>query len=318
MKIETPVKSTFPTEGVIVALWLPITESGKLDREALRAHFSWLRECGIHGVMALGSSGRFPLMDLKWRLDALGFIAELAEDLPVIANISDIRPSVVAELGREAKTLDLAGIAIMPPSFYRVKDADQLAFFEHTAEQVDLPVLLYNFPELTGNRISPETIATFADRQRMAGIKQSGGEFEYHRELVDLGKSKGFSVFSGADTRLHEVLPMGASGCIGGLVNLVPEYMVAQFNHFCRGLPTELDLTCSRMAEVGRIVNQLPLPLSVASGVRARGWTDGANVSVVSRQSSAMMEGIVADLKAAFRSWGLPFGPHASSSFASA
>jgi 4-hydroxy-tetrahydrodipicolinate synthase len=298
---------------VLVALWLPHDADGVLDRAALAAHLAWLRGCGISGVMALGSSACFPLMDTRQRVEALEAIAELAGPLPVIANISDMRPGVMAQLGRAARQLGLAGVAVMPPAYYPLRDPDQLAFFEFAAESAGLPVLLYNFPELTGNRIAPETIAAFADRQPLAGFKQSGGEFAYHEALIRLGKEKGFAVFSGSDTRLPEVFALGASGCIGGLVNLVPEYMVAQFKHFHCGVPMQLEPVRSRMVETGRIVDQLAFPLNVAAGVAARGWETGTLPGIVSAPTRTRMEQVVAQLRSAFAEWGLPPGPSADS-----
>ena len=72
-----------------------------------------------------------------------------------------------------------------------------LAYFLHVADVVDLPVMLYNFPELAGKRIELETIAAFAEQAQMIAFKQSGAEFEYHRELIALGREKGFVVMSG-------------------------------------------------------------------------------------------------------------------------
>src|SRR5437763_14056073 len=108
-----------------------------------------------------------------------------------------------------------------------------LAYFLHVADEVGLPVMLYNFPELTGKRIDLPTIAAFADRAPMCAIKQSGGEFAYHADLVALGREKHFAVMSGADTRLPEVFALGAAGCIGGLVNIVPELMIT-IDRICR------------------------------------------------------------------------------------
>jgi 4-hydroxy-tetrahydrodipicolinate synthase len=114
----------------------------------------------------------------------------------------------------------------MPPPFFPMSPDDVLAYFLHVAEAVDLPVMLYNFPELAGKRIDLATIAAFADRAPMCAIKQSGGEFAYHRDLIALGREKNYAVMSGADTRLPEVFALGAAGCTGGLVNIVPELMV--------------------------------------------------------------------------------------------
>lgn len=297
--------STFPSEGILAALALPFDRDGRLKESALAAHLTWLRSCGIHGVLALGSTGEFPFLTLEQRIEALALVARHAAPLPVIANISDIRPDVVAALGRSARDLGLAGVAVMPPHFFPVAPADQLAFFEHAARAAELPVLLYNFPELTGNRIALETIAAFADRAPMAGIKQSGAEFGYHEALVALGREKRFSVFSGADTRLPEVFALGARGCIGGLVNLVPEYMVEQYHVFARGQAGGLEPTASRMKRVGAIIDRLKFPLNVAAGLTARGFDPGAPKSIISPETARVFAGVVEELRSCFHEWGL-------------
>jgi len=305
------MKTPFPREGVLAALSLPFDRDGRLKEAALAAHLGWLRERGIHGVLALGSTGEFPFLSLEQRKEVLATVASMAGPLPVVANISDIRPDVVAGLGRFACELGLAGVAVMPPHFFPVAPADQLAFFEHAAQAAGgLPVLLYNFPELTGNRISLETIAAFADCAPMAGIKQSGAEFGYHDALIALGREKGFSVFSGADTRLPEVFGLGASGCIGGLVNLVPEYMVEQFRVFRRGEPGVLEPVASRMRQVGAIIDRLKFPLNVAAGLAARGFDPGTPKSIVSAETGRVYSAVVGELRRCFREWGLETFAH--------
>jgi len=299
------MKHNFPSEGILAALTIPMDANGRLMKRALATHLSWLRAKGIHGVLALGSTGEFPRLNIEHRKAVLEAVAELAAPLPVIANISDINPAIVAELGRFARRLKLPGVAIMPPHFFPCSAADQLVHFEQAAEAAQLPVMLYNFPELTCNRISLDTIAAFADRQPMAAIKQSGGEFGYHTELIRLGKQKNFNVLSGADTRLPEVFKLGATGCIGGLVNIVPELMVEQFNVYRKGQPGKLEPTATHMREVGAIVDRLTFTLNVTAGVEARGFEVGVPKMVVSEASKKIYAGIVTDLRKKFKEWGL-------------
>jgi len=296
-----------PRAGVLAALWVPTGTDGKLKRDALAKHLGWLKTTGIHGVLALGSTGEFIRMSLKEREEVLEAIIELAAPLPVVANLSSIRLDEVLALGRTAIKLGAVGAALMPPSFFPVTQADMLEFFVRAADGVDLPFYLYNFPELTGNRINIETVAGFADRANMAGIKQSGGEFSYHHELIALGKEKNFSVFSGADTRLPEVFSLGGAGAIGGLVNMAPEYMVGIYNACCKGQTGELDVDtmAARMREVGRIVDQMTFPLNVATGVEARGFDPGAPKTAISPATEALYRKVVADFQAQFRAWGL-------------
>lgn len=295
-----------PRKGALAALWLPTDPAGNLMVPELTRNLAFLKTHGVQGVLALGSTGEFPQFDLEQRKSALATIAELAAPLPVIANISDIRPHVVEGLGRFARELGLPAVAIMSPGFFPSSQEDALAHFLHAADASQLPTFLYNFPELTGTRINLETVAAFADRAPMAGIKQSGGEFAYHKDLIALARERHFSVFSGADTRLPEVFALGADGCIGGLVNIVPELMVHLYRVCREGAPGQIEPAQSRMQALGRVIDRLTFPLNVAAGMEARGLATGSPKAIISRRSREIYAGIVKELNALFEEWALP------------
>lgn len=288
---------TYPQKGILAALWLPTDSYGNLLRAELVRNLDFLKSHGIHGVLALGSTGEFPQFDLEQRKRALAVIAELAAPLPVIANISDIRPRAVAELGKFARELGLPAIAIMTPGFFPSSQEDVLAHFIHASDKSGLPALLYNFPELTGTRINLETVEAFAAQAPMLGIKQSGGEFAYHKDLIQLGREKGFSVFSGADTRLPEVFSLGADGCIGGLVNIAPDLMVHLYKVCREGASGAINPAFEQLKRIGTTIDRLTFPLNVAAGMEARGLAAGEPKAVVSAKSTRLYQEIVAELK---------------------
>lgn len=314
------MQNSYRPGGIYSAQWIPADSSGRLDRASLAAHLAFEKRAGIHGVLALGSTGEFPHFSPDERKEVLAAVAELAAPLPVIANITDIRPRAAIDLGRFAKSLGLPAVALMPPIFFPMSQADILAYFLHVAEAVDLPVMLYNFPELTGKRIDLPTIAAFAERAPMCAIKQSGGEFAYHRELIALGREKNYAVMSGADTRLPEAFALGAAGCTGGLVNLVPELMLEIFRVFGANGARTVDpaaersaqLAASRMTELGRVIDQLAFPPNVGAGLAARGFAPGASKSILSPASQGLSAKIERELRALFLQWGLPPGPVAA------
>ncbi|MBL9186705.1 MAG: dihydrodipicolinate synthase family protein [Opitutaceae bacterium] len=299
-------------QGIFSAQWIPTDGDGIVDRAALAAHLAFERQAGVAGVLALGSTGEFPFFSVEERTDVLALVAKLAGQLTLYANVSDVRPRAAIEVGRRAKALGYTAIALMPPMFFPVSQADVLAYFLHVADAVGLPVMLYNFPELTGKRIDLPTVAAFADRAPMIAIKQSGGEFAYHRDLIALGREKGFAVMSGSDTRLPEVFSLGAAGAIGGLVNIVPELMVEIHRCCTAGRPGDAALAAERMAEVGRVIDRLAFPPNVGAGLAARGFSPGAPKSILSPASRALAAGIEADLGALFDAWGLAPGPAAA------
>lgn len=303
------MSSPFRPSGVYSAQWIPTDAHGQVDRASLAAHIAFEKSHGISGILALGSTGEFPHFTVEERKQVLATVAELAAPLAVMANVTDIRPRAAIELGRFAKSLGLPAIALMPPVFFPVSQADILAYFLHVADAVGLPVMLYNFPELTGKRIDLATIAAFADRAPMCAIKQSGGEFAYHRDLIALGREKNFVVMSGADTRLPEVFKLGGAGAIGGLVNIVPELMVAIDRIVRQGQAGDSAAPAAIMTELGRIVDQLTFPLNVAAGVEARGFSPGAPKTIVSPESRLLYTKIVAELRALFKTHQLSLAP---------
>lgn len=298
--------ASLPRDGIIAALTIPVDIDGQPLRAALAFHLNWLRERGVDGVLALGSTGEFLRLDVPARKAALATIAELAEPLPVLANISDIRYQNMVELGHFARDLGLPGVAVMTPSFYPVSDADQLAFFERASAAFGGDMMLYNFPEHTGNRIALETVVAFAECAPLRGFKQSGGEFSYHEQLIPLGQEKGFSVFSSADTRLPDSLALGAAGCIGGLVNFMPEEMVAIFNIARRGASGDIETHRARLIEARQCIDRLTFPLNITAGLEARGLETGVPKTILSETSRRLYAEVVRDLQILFEKWNLP------------
>lgn len=294
-----------PRKGVLAALWLPTDEDGQLKKEALKRHLDWLKTTGVHGVLALGTTAEFVRFSIKTKVSLLAEIAELAAPLPMLTNITSIRFDEAVELGNAAKKLGSPGVSIMPPYFFPLTQDDILAFFLKVADSVDLPFYLYNFPEITGNRIGLKTIASFADAAPMVGIKQSGTEFGYHKDLVALGNEKNFSVFSGFDLQLPSVFSLGVKGAIGGLANFVPDLMVQIYNICIEKASGDVDGPAAKMAAIGEAIEKMNLPLNVAPGIAARGFDPGAPKTVISAQTMRNYRLLQEELEGLFSEWKL-------------
>lgn len=305
-RLSEPETRTAPRSGIHAALWIPTGESGQVRRQSLARHLAWLKECGVHGILALGSTGEFARMRLSQREEALEAIIEFAHPLPVIANVSSISLDEVIALGRLAERLGAAGAALMPPWYFPLAQEDILEFFLRASEKIPLPFYLYNYPEVTGNRIGLEIVSAFAGRAPLAGFKQSGNELSYHEDLIRLGNEKDFSVFTAADPFLGEFLAKGAAGCLGGFANFVPEYMLSVYRACRAGMPQHAALASARLKKIGELLNSLHLPLNARSGMEARGLDPGVLKTVVSPETMAVYDSAVDRLRQAFREWELP------------
>ncbi len=297
-----------PRGGVLAAIMTPTDADGALMKGSLGANLDFLKGAGIGGLMVLGSTGEFVRISKRVKIDVLEGVAERnAGDFPMVANCSANSVAEVRELARVAQGLGYAGISLMPQWFFAQPQEDMLEFFLRCAEGCELPFLLYNFPERTGNRIGPETVDEFAKRADMFAIKQSGAEFSYINELVEIGGRRNFAVFAGADTRIPEIMKLGCAGCIGGLTNIVPEYMGELYSLSKGGGKGErIETLSERMREVGKIIDRAGFPINVAFGMAARGLEAGVPKSPLGAGTKAQGDGIISELRALFTKWGLP------------
>ena len=292
-------------EGILPALWTPTDADGRLLEGDLKKILRFLVANKVHGLMALGSTGEFVQLEPVTRMRALELAVANDGALPVLANISDVRPRVVAELGRFARHCGAAAVSVLPPYFFPLAQADLVEFFVRAGEVAQLPLFLYNFPERVGNRIALETIAAVAERVPVAGFKQSGAEFEYHRALVQLGREKNFVVFTGADTALPAAMALGCTGCVSGLANAVPDLVVEIFNAVKAGQPAAALPAADQMKQLGRLADQLEFPLNIAAIMEARGLPTGQPKSIVSPATQTRYERLVAECQVQFREWKL-------------
>ena len=286
-----------PDHGIIPALWTPTDAAGRVIESALRAQLDRVAAAGVHGLMVLGSTGEFPLLDRPERQRVLELVRRHTPTLPAMAHVSDIRLTAVIELGRHAKALGYEALSLLPPWYFAVAQDDIVEFYVRAGGACGLPLILYNYPDRTGNRLALETIAAVADRVHVAGVKQSGAEFDYHRDLVALGREKSFVVLTGADTRLAEALSLGCTGCVSGIADALPRLMVSAYRAFKDADPPTLAATTAKVQAVGDLLDTLAFPLNVGALVEASGLTPGEFKSAVSPATAARRTDLVAKLR---------------------
>ena len=112
---------------------------------------------------------------------------------------------------------------------------------------VDIPIVIYNIPARTGNRIFPETLARLAkDVDVIVGVKDSSGDWDNLQAYIDVTREvdKEFSVLSGNDSLILKCLKAGGRGGIAGCANVYPHTMLDIYNKFIEG-----DITAAEYAQ---------------------------------------------------------------------
>jgi 4-hydroxy-tetrahydrodipicolinate synthase len=211
--------------GAWAASLTPLNSDLSIDTGAYLAHVRWLLDRGCAGVAALGTTGEANSFSLNERLDLIGVLARagIASERMVVGVGCCAAPDTIA-LTRAALEAGFSNVLMLPPFYYKnVSDEGVFRSYAHVIEAVGDPrlkVLIYDFPQMTGLKISTELLARLASafRDTVVGVKNSSGDWAAMEAASK--QLPGFSVFAGTEQFLLPTLRAGGPGCISATANV--------------------------------------------------------------------------------------------------
>ncbi len=228
------MKSLYPQHpilGSIVAIVTPMLEDGSLDFDALRRLLDWHVEQGTHGIVIVGTSGESPTVNVEEHCELIRVTVEhIHHRIPVIAGTGGNSTIEAIELTKFAKEVGADASLQVVPYYNKPTQEGIYAHFKTIAEQVDLPVILYNVPGRTVADMGNATILRLAQVPGIAGIKDATGNLERLSVLLaglKEQKSSHFAVYSGDDLTAIFLMLMGGQGNISVTANIAPQWMSA-------------------------------------------------------------------------------------------
>lgn len=132
------------------------------------------------------------------------------------------------ELTREAVGLGCGGVLMLPPFYYKgVSDDGLFRSYAEIIERVGdarLRIYLYHIPPVAQVGISLALIERLlkAYPGTIAGIKDSSGNWDNTKAMLDTFQPGGFDVFAGSETFLLATKRGGGAGCISATANVNP------------------------------------------------------------------------------------------------
>src|SRR5260370_28321263 len=202
--------------GVLPALVSPLHRDGSADESGIKRLVDHVIAGGVHGLLALGSTGEGASLGERIRWQVLTSVIEAgAGRVPVICGVA--QPHLDAARGEVAAASRLGADAalVAPPFYYPTDQATVRAFYRRLAADSKIPLLLYNIPQFTKVLAQPTTVADLATEGTIAGIKGSSRDFEDVANVRLATTSVAhFPMFAGSDTRPLAPLAMSCAGAI--------------------------------------------------------------------------------------------------------
>ncbi|MCA9267798.1 MAG: dihydrodipicolinate synthase family protein [Planctomycetales bacterium] len=224
-------------EGVIVPLVTPLVDDAALDDVAMARLVDHVIAGGVDALFVLGTTGEGPSLPHATRAEALGVVCDAAaRRVPVLACISDTSLAGAVDLAMLAQDAGADAVVAAPPYYFPPTQAELALYFEQLAEEVGMPMLLYNMPGLTKVALEVDTLARLTEVENIVGVKDSSGDLDYFGRVVALrARRPDWSIFIGPEHLLPEAIAAGAQGGVHGGANIVPELFAELYRALVAG-----------------------------------------------------------------------------------
>ncbi|WP_299756042.1 dihydrodipicolinate synthase family protein [uncultured Chloroflexus sp.] len=259
-------------QGIISAMLTPFTSDvGPVDYEWLPGYVQFLADGGMHGVLALGTTGEGPSMSVAERIRTLEIIMQHRSELSVIAGTGCAALTDTIALSRAAVELGVDAILVMPPFYIKQpSETGILAYFRALCDALpaDARVMLYHIPQVTGVPITTTIIDGLLGSHpgQFFGLKDSSGDWEHSKMLID--RYPQLRIFTGSDRLIARALAGGAAGAITALSSAFPRLARAVFDAYHNG--GDVSAAQARLSAVRDLINPINTPPALKA---ALAWT---------------------------------------------
>jgi 4-hydroxy-tetrahydrodipicolinate synthase len=214
--------------GVLAPVVTPFTRDLSPDPERFIAHCRWLlgQNCGL-AVFGTNSEANSLSVDERMALlEAL--LAAGLDPARMMPGTGCCALTDSVRLTEHAVKAGCAGVLMLPPFYY--KDVTDDGLYRHFAEVIErvgdarLRIYLYHIPPVAVVGITPSLVERLMKRypSAIAGMKDSSGDWNNTKTMLDNFAAAGFDVFPGSETFLLSGMRHGGAGCISATANVNP------------------------------------------------------------------------------------------------
>ena len=215
--------------GIYPALVTPFDEYGKLDTNRAQILVEKLQKNGVSGFYVGGSTGESYLLSVDERKKMLEAVVEACDPkLDVIANIGMLATEHSIELAKHAEKLNVKAISSVPPFYFPFNMDEYFQYYCDLADSVDVPVLVYNSPAMSGIQFSMDDLEQLLSNEKIMGLKHTSYDLFQLQRLIQRYPEK--TMFVGHDELLLSALGIGAKAAIGSTFNIMPEKYIMLFD----------------------------------------------------------------------------------------
>ncbi|MBU2492780.1 MAG: dihydrodipicolinate synthase family protein [Bacteroidetes bacterium] len=222
--------------GIFPPLPTPFIDD-EIAVDKLKMNIDKLNNTNLSGYVVMGSNGESVYLSMKEKIELVSKVKEYASgNKKIIAGtgLESIKDTI--KLTNEAADAGADCSLILTPSYYKSKMTHNafVEYFYNVADEVKIPVLIYNVPKFTGVDIETGTVAKLADHKNIIGIKNSSENIAQLAEII-YSTPDDFITLVGTASVIFSGMSIGAKGAIAALANIAPYECLKIFDLFNSG-----------------------------------------------------------------------------------
>jgi 4-hydroxy-2-oxoglutarate aldolase len=212
-------------QGIYPPITTPFTADGEIYKSKLTYNVEKWNRTGLSGYVVCGSTGESVFLTPEEKFLCWEIVAAAASPDKLLmagTGVESVRETV--SLTNRAAEMGYKAAMVRTPHYYKslLNRVDaQVLYFRTVADQVKIPIMIYNWPQATGVDIAPEAVALLSEHSNIIAIKESSGSLEKVMQMIRETKS-GFQVLVGSAPTLAPSLQAGAVGAVLAFANAAP------------------------------------------------------------------------------------------------
>lgn len=217
-------------KGSGVAIVTPF-KNDQIDFEKLEELLEWHISEGTDAIIICGTTGESATMSDAEQKEAIKFTVEKVNGrIPVVAGTGSNNTKSSIELSQYAEKVGADSLLVVTPYYNKTTQKGLIEHYTHIADNVNLPIIIYNVPGRTGLNVLPETIHELSKHPNIRGVKEASGNISQVAEIARLCPDN-FSIYSGNDDMIVPLLALGGVGVISVVANILPRdtHNIVQF-----------------------------------------------------------------------------------------
>ncbi|MGD0941544.1 MAG: dihydrodipicolinate synthase family protein [Terracidiphilus sp.] len=175
-------------DGIFAAVTTPLYPDERVYFRKLEANMAHYSRTLLSGMLLLGSTGEAVMLDDSESRDVLRVAAEAtAPEKVLIAGVARESVRATVALAEAAAEFRYDAVLLRTPTYFpnQMSAAAVLHYFCSVADRSPLPVIIYNIPQFVPYNIPVEMIAELSLHPNILAIKDSSGNLERIRALVE-------------------------------------------------------------------------------------------------------------------------------------